>query len=99
MSVKWAVERPTASSCVPVITVAMRHEAAPDPVRTRRSGRGTRYLQRQQVYLYSEYIALVACFHCCSMPRLAGEIRPAQERVSLQKVAGIPKLVLYDPVP
>lgn len=49
--------------------------------------------------VYSEHIALTACFHCCSMHRLAGEVRPAQEGLSLQKVAGIPKLVFYDPVP
>lgn len=28
-----------------MMTVAMRHDTAPDPVSTRRSGRGTKYLQ------------------------------------------------------
>ena len=35
----------TERSCVPVMMVAMRHDAAPDPVSTRRSGRGAKYLR------------------------------------------------------
>ena len=99
MSIKTAMKRPTVSSWVPVITVAIRHEAAPDPVSTRRSGRGTRYLQRHPVRLNIEYIALLACFPRCSIHQLAGEVRPAQERLLLQKIARIPKLVFYDPFP
>lgn len=41
---RQGLRRLTARSCVPVMTVAMRHDAAPDAVRTSRSGRGTKYL-------------------------------------------------------
>ena len=41
-----AISVPTERSCVPVMMVAMRQDTAPDPVSTKRSGRGTKYLRQ-----------------------------------------------------